>query len=761
MKKMKQYKRDQSLPAPVPISEQRGPVAERNGHGMYDDWQGDAGRSTQIEALPPSPPYAWSPPGLAPQATYFQVLLGQLQKRWKMLFAWMVLSAALAGFVVMKYGKPQWKAEGRLYYSPNYTGNGPNPLYRPPNIQTIVALAKSPEVIEKACGDANVTENADAIDTRLIVTVVKASDLISVTFQGPNREQSVAFAEAVLEHAIEQYDQRRQQLSQEALVNLNEDLEKTRKDLLARRHELDESLGNDDIYDLKTEKAVVVSSMKSLESDIDAKQREQRSLQGQINDLKGRIKEYEANNSNRLTAEESERLKTIQRVLTEKHQLQSDIDKNKIELKTNQENYNRLRPLAAQKHVSVQEMKELEGKINISQSFIVNGNKHLQELEDSLKQLENNRVVSSQLLLLETDKFRLESSLGAIPGQIEALQAHLDKRHARLVFLNAADEKAQPIQLEIEALQSKLNSMTSQKQQHKNLEEGKLKELTINTHAAAGASPASSNHMKLAAAVFGLSLLVFVGFVAMYDMPRVLPAHAANRQQAPPGSQLPVPAWQHQMKPAQPHGPPRGPTMNNEHLRALSERIMQNRSERAAIILFTPTSGGVRVENLLGDLGCFLNRNGNRVLVFEARRDAENPSYPVWTGPSSREVAEQLEGYLEGQHERGSQCFAETLISGIDYARADLGRHLSGIMAMYRFRRLMADMKERYSVVLMITPERYQGEEDDVFTTLGEGIVVVINEDADPADVETYLRELRASETPVYGAVTLPKAQDY
>jgi Mrp family chromosome partitioning ATPase len=289
-----------------------------------------------------------------------------------------------------------------------------------------------------------------------------------------------------------------------------------------------------------------------------------------------------------------------------------------------------------------------------------------------------------------------------------------------------------------------------------------MKELTIDAHASAGGAPASSNHMKLAAAVFGLSLLLFVGFVAMYDMPRVMPAHtAAQRQSAPHGSHLPVPTWQHQMQPAQPQGPPRGPSMNNEHLRALAERIMQSASERAAIVLFTPTSGGLRVENLLGDLGCFLNRNGNRVLVFEARSDLENPSYPVWTGPSSREVAEQLEGYLEGQHERGALCFAETLISGIDYARADLGRHLSGVMSMYRFRRLIADMKERYTIVLMITPERYQGEEDDVFTTLGEGIVVVINEDADPADVETYLRDLRASETPVYGAVTLPRSQGF
>jgi hypothetical protein len=196
--------------------------------------------------------------------------------------------------------------------------------------------------------------------------------------------------------------------------------------------------------------------------------------------------------------------------------------------------------------------------------------------------------------------------------------------------------------------------------------------------------------------------------------------------------------------------------LNNEQLRSLAERIAPDPAERGKIVLFTPTAKGLRLENLLGDLACLLTKPSAKVLVFEARTSAENPAYPIWTGPSSREVADHLESYLDGRSELTGSCFAETLISSIDYARGDLSRQLQGVMAMYRFRRLMNDMKDRYSVVLMITPERYQGEEDDVFTTLGEGIVVVINQDADPGDVEAYLRELRACETPVYGAFTVP-----
>ena len=202
--------------------------------------------------------------------------------------------------------------------------------------------------------------------------------------------------------------------------------------------------------------------------------------------------------------------------------------------------------------------------------------------------------------------------------------------------------------------------------------------------------------------------------------------------------------------------------MSNEHLRALAERISLNASaDQGKIVLFTPTAEGLCVENLLGDLACYLTRNSGRVLVFEARTDTENPAYPAWTGPSAREVSEQLDQYLDGKTERSSTCFAETLISSIDYARSDLSKHLQGVMPMYRFRRLMTDMKERYSLVLMITPQRFHGDDDDVFTTLGEGIVVVINQDADPAHVEEYLRGFNASETPVYGAFTVAPGQTH
>ena len=380
------------------------------------------------------------------------------------------------------------------------------------------------------------------------------------------------------------------------------------------------------------------------------------------------------------------------------------------------------------------------------------------------------------------DRQNAEFLLKSIPNKITDLNKTLKERLAHQQYLSSVEKEAMPIIQAIEALQLGRTNMTQTKQDHQKLESNKLNELSIYSSPSTGGAPSSSNFAKLGLGVFALSLLLFVGFIACFDMPGLMakpappalapapfgppvsvpapygsPASVPTSPFAPPfapASQLPVPVWQHYPPPVQQQ--PRGQSMNNEHLRALSERIAHGTKERGSVVLFTPMTANLRVEALLGDLGCFCLKNGGKVLVFEARTDAEGPMYPAWTGPSAREVGDHLEIYLEGRSERAAPCFAETLLTSIDYARGDLSRQLSSVMSMYRFRQMLHEIKDRYSLVLMIVPERYSASEIDVFRAVAEGIVVVINQDANPAEVEKYLRELQASQTPVFGAVTVP-----
>jgi len=758
------YTRQESRPTPHP--ESNGALVERPYAPGYNDWSG--------HAVPNGTPHSQVLPQLAPQPPYFQVLLEKILLRWKLLAFWLVLTAVAAGYVVSKYGKPVWRAEGSLYYSPNHRYSH-KPLYTPPNMQTVLALARSPEVLEKVRKEMNLGVGLNVLQSKMTVNIVKQSDLIAVALDWPNKEEGEKIANRVLELSIDQYDQLLHRLSGPALAQLDLDLKTTREEELACRQNLNDILAEKGISNLDREMDIVQSEISSLDSQIKNGAISEMLLANKRDQLDARVKKLLTENNTEYDVGLSENEINIKRMMTDiqerKILRQREIEQAKIRLKALDEEYRRNFPVYQKGYISKSEWAKLIADIE-SQKAIISGSKDLIEMERSLEEHQNSILNSKKInVALPLQQVRLERinidiELTGLPKQIKDLQKIRDERFEQQKKLKAIEKEVMPLVQQIKGLDQRRTELSGLKHDHQNLETNKVKELTLHSTATAGGAPFSSNYFKLGIGVFALSLLLFVGFVAVRDMPSWMPYPVAGPAHLPiePGSQLPVPVWQlypppHSYAPP-PATAPRGPSMNNEHLRALAERIIERVRERGSIIEFTPLVRGLRVEALLGDLACFCLREGEKILVFEARTDVEGPSYPPWTGPSSRGVAEEMESYLKGDVERSAACFAETLLTSVDYARGDLSRLLTNVMAMYRFRRLMHDIKDRYAMVMMITPERSERNDgDDVYATLAEGIVVVINQDADPVLVEEHLRRLRASDTPVFGAVTVPPAK--
>ena len=74
---------------------------------------------------------------------------------------------------------------------------------------------------------------------------------------------------------------------------------------------------------------------------------------------------------------------------------------------------------------------------------------------------------------------------------------------------------------------------------------------------------------------------------------------------------------------------------------------------------------------------------------------------------------------------------------------------------MYRFRQLLEEMRQRYSRVLMIGPSARDLDDLQMLTAFSEGVVLVVQDHANPHDVNTYVEALKTSETPVFGAVVI------
>lgn len=196
-------------------------------------------------------------------------------------------------------------------------------------------------------------------------------------------------------------------------------------------------------------------------------------------------------------------------------------------------------------------------------------------------------------------------------------------------------------------------------------------------------------------------------------------------------------------------------SVDHEAIAALAKRIAEERSEQGKIVLFAPTSETIKVTPLMGDLGQVFARQGNRVLVFDARPTNEIPS---WAGPQAPTVNTRVEKYLDGQSTTAGQCFVPTTLNGVEYSRTDVMQQVAGVMASHRFRQLIEEMRERYSIVLMVTPTLALSDDHPLLPALAEGMVLVTESDVSPADLHQMLAAVREQlPTTVYGALAAPK----
>ena len=206
---------------------------------------------------------------------------------------------------------------------------------------------------------------------------------------------------------------------------------------------------------------------------------------------------------------------------------------------------------------------------------------------------------------------------------------------------------------------------------------------------------------------------------------------------------------------AVPVPPAPAPAPTNPAVMALASRISQEGVDRGSIVLFTPTQDELLLTPIIGDLGRQLSLDGSRVLVFDARGGNE---HPAWAGPAAPGVAGRVDGYLNGRSD-ATNCFVPTMMKNVEYSRADLSNGVSGVMSAHRFRQLVEEMRERYSLVLMVAPTMVLDGNDPLLGALAEGLVVVTENNAQPNQIRAYIESLADSvPAPVYGALSVPRA---
>jgi hypothetical protein len=193
-------------------------------------------------------------------------------------------------------------------------------------------------------------------------------------------------------------------------------------------------------------------------------------------------------------------------------------------------------------------------------------------------------------------------------------------------------------------------------------------------------------------------------------------------------------------------------------VRSLAEQLRIRFPERGSIILFTPSVPTLKIESLVGDLACFVSQTAGKVLVFDSRPLLNANSIPAWIGHDGIEVGQRVEDFLEGKTDKPATCFAPTQVSKVEYSRAQLSSYVNNMIGMYRFHRLVEEMRERFAMILLIAPAvNPELGDENYLQSLVDGSILVLDGQENPVRTHNYVDLLRASDAPLMGSIVFER----
>ena len=682
--------------------------------------------------------------------------------RWPFLAALFLIGCVGSYLVIQKYGKQSFAIEGVLTYSIS-DDYAQRRIFPAPKLETIMQLVKSPEVLDQAIKDLESPISIDLLMRQMRVQNSQMSDNIAVIFETAETVNSTKIVNRIMELAKDRYLKARNESFKQALNRVDSELKTAEKEHRDTMTQFRDELARLNVSDPKLEHDAVMKQVSELSVQVKQLQNLKPGLEDQITTLNQFIEEQSKPDPSQPDFNPNLTNEQQVAVLTQKGE-------QKIAeslLRTRQIQWEKLLPLVRDKVVPYKELLDMEQEIDGLR-------KKIQTLKETITLLEKKPDAKIGILvngngdpLGKPKEKRLELilELKALPGKLKAAEEDLAEKKKRQEVIEKASTELEPftqatgrtgsVVSEQIRMRSELNQFRSK------IDDPNTSELKIRSAGSAGPSPISSNHMKIAAAVFGLLFMLYVGYLAIFELPRIpkaapvvetaarVPVYQQHPERFPSlavlGHYAP-PQTLNGRLPAIPSAP------HAEEVHTLANGIAENFREPGSIILFTPMGDGVQVEKLVSELSRYYAKQGESVLLFDAR----GVSTPLSVMPLTATKTVAIDPFLDGQADDPSACFSPTQIPSVEYARGDITHRVSGgAMAMYRFRQLLEEMRHRYSRVLMIGPSARDLDDLQMLTAFSEGVVLVVQDQANPHDVNTYVEALKTSETPVFGAVVI------
>jgi capsular polysaccharide biosynthesis protein len=702
------------------------------------------------------------------------VFAREIWQRKTTLAIWAVVTVVVAGAAVFKFAQPLYRAEGKLSYRPNYS-RGSKPIYTPPNIQSAVQILKSADALEPVRAKHLPGISGDDFARNARIEVSKQSEFIDVSYDHPDPAIATAVANDLMTEGQKYFELVRVRTTKDAIAQVTQDVKTAKLKLEQAKDELSMAYQARGIADPEVEMTAIRGALLDIETQLRDSRKRLAGLKSDIKYLENR-RDAPADPSDALFDDTD--FAVLQAMI---NKLQSDtanqqiLDSARIDLEAAKKKEFTYRRGLTSGAITQEQYDDVLTQIKKHEATLkhADGSKQLradfQKKFDELKKKAAGGKPLRPKVLEELDKLKREETV--LPGTIAVLDKDYKDKRADLTKLLALKSELGLKEEEVNLLRSRVQDfdaqLTDASERGQNLN---ANDMRVHGPALAGTTPYSSNAPKLGMGLIGASAALFVCYIGLFHLPRAPSAAAVPAIPALPKALValvpylrPTKASEPDAAPAQvpfasavPDTVPSAVSAEPAPVRELAERIKEDGVDRGGIVLFSPTASQLNLAPAIGDLGQYFTDRGDRVLVFDARAAAE---MPTWAGPNAPGVAETVEGYLDGVANAPSDCFVSTSLNGVEYSRADLSTRVGGVMAAHRFRQLVEEMRERYSLVFLVGPPVTLESGDSLLATLAEGMVLVTETSANPTEVTAYLQTLSEhAPARVYGTLAVPRA---
>ena len=686
--------------------------------------------------------------------------------------AWLgsIVSLVAAVAVGFKFSTTSWDASGVMIYAPLTGPDTQGSLYVPPDLKTLVTLAKTPANLRAIRDEFKLQVPLTVLEKSFKVTVPSGTKTVEFELRWSGAKMSADMVNRLMDLFRNQVAAVRKDKINGYVEDFHHHVEECRSLVQAANEALSEFENREHVGDVASDLARNNGEVDNLETELGKVRREGANFETQLKALDDHMRGLK--DEDRKREEDEKKSEAVEETVADNRRRQERLRELIVEERLKLE----INAKLVARRAEMQRQGKLLEKNHASREDYERARSEVLTLESQINETEKIAIWKAELERI--DKVIVPKGASKNQGST-AIQQIVFKRLELQLFIIAAKKGAEQLEAGIAAHKREAIRLMGLQSRHRSLARAvescdaerlaasaeltalkKLQaintfEFAIITPATPGPYPAASNRKILIGGVALGGTLLTLGLLALGD---VIGGRKLEAGEA---------AWKLGLTilsrvPSEVDPSPWNSLERREDpaLRLLALRIRQASAEPGALVLFSTLNEDRGSAWLVSTLARCFARRDERVLIMDlAGHATDRPAWsslrPPWSEAGDRgDELTGLHAYLAFECDDPDDFITPTLVPGVDCMPA--GELLFGmeLIATHRMNDLIALMRERYTLILAVGPQADQQVDLEMLSAHASGVIFHAIEGEALLPLDTAgIRHLGALGAPVLGLV--------